>query len=105
MIAAESIELLRSRRVRLSPGLTAMELSAIEARFGFEFSPDHRDFLSIAVPQGDGWIDWRGNDWTIEEALSRPTQGVMFDVEANGFWPPSWGDAPHSRSERLRRAS
>lgn len=104
MIAAESIELLRSRRVRLNPGLTALELAAIEARFGFEFSPDHRDFLSLAVPRGESWIDWRGNDWTIEEALSWPTEGVGYYVDENGFWPPSWGDAPHGRSERLRRA-
>ncbi|MGH1522717.1 hypothetical protein ACRAWC_00955 [Leifsonia sp. L25] len=104
MIAAESVELLRSRRVRLSPGLTALELSAVEARFGFDFSPDHRDFLSIAVPEGEGWIDWRGNAGTIDDALSWPTEGVVFDVEENAFWPPSWGNAPHSRPERLRRA-
>jgi len=76
----------------------------VEARFGFDFSPDHRDFLSLAVPQGEGWIDWRGNAGTIEDALSWPAEGVMFDVEENAFWPPSWGDAPHSRPERLRRA-
>ncbi|MFF2051357.1 hypothetical protein ACFVU2_07115 [Leifsonia sp. NPDC058194] len=105
MVAApESIELLRARGVRLAPGLTAPEISAIESRFGFEFNPDHRDFLSIAAPQGEGWIDWRGDDRAIQEALSRPAEGVMFDVEENDFWPRSWGEAPPSLPNRLRRA-
>lgn len=104
MVAAESVEYLRSRRVRLDPGLTPTELVAIEGRFGIAFSPDHRSFLSLALPRGEGWIDWRGDDDVIEEALWWPERGVMFDVENNVFWPPSWGRAPSGLSERLRRA-
>jgi hypothetical protein len=104
MTAAESVAFLRSRRVRLDPGLTGTELAAIEERFGFAFSPDHRAFLSLALPRGERWIDWRGDDSVLEEALWWPERGVLFDVENDDFWPPSWGEAPAGRGARLRRA-
>lgn len=101
MIAAASVEFLRSRAVPLDPGLTSAELAATEDRFGFCFSPDHRGFLSLAVPRGGRWIDWRGDDAALEHALSWPREGALFDVRENGFWPASWGDAPTDIDERV----
>lgn len=101
MIAAASVEFLRSRGVPLDPGLTPAELATIEDRFGFGFSPDHRDFLSLAVPGGGRWIDWRGDAAALEKALSWPREGALFDVRENAVWPSSWGEAPTDLQERL----
>lgn len=104
MIAAASVEFLRSRGVPLDAGLAPAELDAIEDRFGLRFGPDHRAFLSLALPRGGRWIDWRGDDSGIEDALSWPTEGVLFDVTESAFWPASWGDAPAGADERIRFA-
>lgn len=46
----------------VTPGLTGAELRAIEARFRFTFSDDHRDFLAAGLPVGPSWPDWRTGD-------------------------------------------
>ena len=38
-------------------------------------------------------------DW-----LATPCDGVMFDVEHNGFWLEEWGPRPESLDETLRMA-
>ncbi|MFI8372096.1 hypothetical protein [Streptomyces sp. NPDC085466] len=36
--------------------------------------------------------------------LAWPVDGVLFDVEHNGFWHPAWPSRPVERSEALRVA-
>ncbi|MFD6969225.1 hypothetical protein [Streptomyces sp. NPDC059949] len=36
----------------IGPGLGERELDAVEARFGFTFSADHRIFLAAGLPLG-----------------------------------------------------
>ncbi len=90
----------------IGPGLSEHELTAVEERFGFRFSADHRVFLAAGLPQGSSrWPDWRGGDPDdLAERLSRPVEGVLFDVEHNGFWHPSWPTRPDGTSDALRLA-
>ncbi|MFD7559734.1 hypothetical protein ACFV9E_35090 [Streptomyces sp. NPDC059835] len=76
----------------IGPGLDERELDAVEARFDFAFSADHRVFLAAGLPHGSpGWPDWRdGDPEDLAEWLARPVEGVLFDVERNGFWHPAW---------------
>ncbi|WP_055600383.1 hypothetical protein, partial [Streptomyces aureus] len=39
-----------------------------------------------------------------EHALARPVEGVLFDVEHNGFWHPDWSPRPTDASEALKVA-
>lgn len=90
------------RRVELEPGLTATELDRVEGRFGFEFADDHRAFLSAGLPVGQGWPDWRdGEVEQLRNRLAWPVDGVLFDVEHNGFWHNGWGARPADRGEAL----
>jgi hypothetical protein len=99
------VALLKARGVELSPGLTLEELAEVERRFGFEFGPDHRDFLLAAVPLGRGWVDWRRDpDAEIRQWLERPVDGALFDVGHNAFWAASWGPRPGSEEEALALA-
>lgn len=100
-----AISHLRACGVHLEPGLTTPELEAAEARFGFRFSDDHRDFLHAALPIGERWPNWRALDdrWLIE-AVDWPVRGVLFDVGHDQFWPPSWGIRPRDERERVARA-
>ncbi|MEU6882319.1 hypothetical protein [Streptomyces sp. NPDC046712] len=93
-------------RAEIGPGLTDRELGGIEARFGFTFSADHRVFLAAGLPHGSPhWPDWRhGDPEDLAERLAWPVEGVLFDVEHNGFWHPAWPSRPAETSDALRVA-
>ena len=107
MSAAEVVELLRERRVALEAGLSEAELRRAERRYGVRFAADHRELLTLALPVGDGWYDWRARGGErVRKAIREPFEGVLFDVEKNDFWPASWGERPDSfaaRSEVVKR--
>jgi hypothetical protein len=93
------VKRLRQAGVLLSPGLSDRELNDIEARFEFQFSNEHRQLLSLALPLGKDWVDWRSADPAeLTDRLARPISGVIFDVENNAFWPTSWGERPAERA-------
>ncbi|ALO10979.1 hypothetical protein AQF52_5385 [Streptomyces venezuelae] len=93
-------------RAEIGPGLTEQELDAIETRFGFTFSADHRVFLAAGLPHGSSrWPDWRNGDpEDLAERLAWPVEGVLFDVKNNVFWHPAWPPRPAETSEALRVA-
>ncbi|WP_034592173.1 hypothetical protein [Hamadaea tsunoensis] len=88
--------LLKALPVAVAEGLTAAEVRAAETRFGFVFNPDHKTFLMAGLPTGNGWPDWRTPRGSLADRLSAPIEGVLFDVEENGFWAPAWGDRPRT---------
>lgn len=92
-------------RVEFAAGLTDAEVATAEARFGFRFPPDLREFLQTALPRGPRFPNWRsGNEAALRDWLDLPRQGVLFDVEHNGFWLDEWGPRPGSVEKALRMA-
>jgi hypothetical protein len=78
-------------RVEFDAGLTDDEVIVVERRFGFQFPPDLREFLQTALPRGLNFPDWRfGDEAELRDWLDLPRQGVLFDVEHNGFWLDSF---------------
>ncbi len=91
-------------RIAFEPGLTDAEVADVERRFGFRFPPDLRAFLQTALPHGPKFPDWRGGDEaTLRDWLDEPCQGVLFDIEHNGFWLEEWGPRPEPTSAAVRR--
>jgi hypothetical protein len=89
------VEKLRLLGVDLRAGLSHSEIAGIEGEFGFTFSTDHAALLTAVLPVGDAWVDWRQSDRDdLRSRLEWPTDGVLFDVELNSFWPASWGPRP-----------
>ncbi|OPC80343.1 hypothetical protein B4N89_04730 [Embleya scabrispora] len=89
----------------LLPGLTGAEFETVEQDFGFRFSADHRAMLSAALPTGKGWPNWRaGGARDLKARLGLPTEGVLFDVEHNAFWPDVWGARPAQLKHALKSA-
>jgi hypothetical protein len=97
--------LARTGRCEIGPGLSDQEFGLIEAEYGFVFADDHRAFLAVGLPLNgaaaegrtgaDLWPDWRNGDpGGVRERLGWPVEGVLFDVEHNGFWQSSWGRRP-----------
>ncbi|MEU0786468.1 hypothetical protein ABZ341_33420 [Streptomyces sp. NPDC006173] len=97
------------------PGLTDVEFELIEREYGFEFADDHRAFLAaglpVNVPPEDGqawsnpWPEWRGGDLdSLRQQLDWPVEGVLLDVEHNGFWFGGWGERPADGAAALDAA-
>jgi hypothetical protein len=104
------------RACKIELGLTDAEFVRVEAEFGFEFADDHRAFLAAGLPLSvphhdppgvirthrDPWPDWRGGDLdALREGLSRPVEGVLFDVQNNSYWHVSWGERPEDSRQAL----
>jgi hypothetical protein len=104
-LVAQSIQRLRAGGVRLDRGPADEEVSRVQARLGFAFGPEHREFIQSALPVGTSWPDWRHDrDEDLRGRLDWPVEGVLFDVHNNGFWPACWGDRPDGKQEREREA-
>lgn len=98
-------DLVRRLASEIADGLTEAELDAIEARYGFSFAADHRALLRASLPLGRGWPDWRDGDRDeLADRLRRPVEGVLFDVEEDIYWHPSWGERPSPTANAVRVA-
>ncbi|TCR15409.1 hypothetical protein [Streptomyces sp. BK205] len=84
----------------------------IELEYGFEFADDHRAFLATGLPVTGPpedrqtwyrpWPEWRGGDLdSLRRQLGWPVEGVLLDVEHNGFWYEGWGERPAARTAAL----
>jgi hypothetical protein len=121
-LGQEAMRRLRLRSVcAVDPGLTGAELDRIEQEFGFRFAADHRAFLSAGLPvntrpqprepgvihaRPKPWPDWRNGDRDeLRSLLDWPIEGVLFDVENNGFWYHGWGSHPRDTASALATAT
>lgn len=90
----------------MEPGLSDDEVAHIESSFGFTFADDHRDFLTTALPVGEGWPNWRADGHrTLERQLQLPVDGILFAVEWKRFWDDGWGARPARMKHALRSAA
>ena len=96
---------LQEAGVLFDDGLTEGEIHSAEKSFGFQFPPDLKSFLMLALPVGDGWPNWRDvDDPEIKRMLNWPYEGICFDIQNNAFWPADWGPKPASLKEALEIA-
>jgi hypothetical protein len=86
--------------------MSEQELDQVEERWGFRFTPEHRTLLGAGLPTGSrSWPDWRDGDAEdLAERLAWPIDGVLFDVEHNGFWHPEWDPRPAGTQDALEVA-
>jgi hypothetical protein len=114
------VDALRARLdLQCEQGLSSTEATLAEQQFGVRFPPLWRQVLRVVHPvalpvpprDSDGvlrWTavpDWRGRDLESTRALiEAPVDGVLFDVEMNGFWWPEWGARPRRRVDRIAAA-
>lgn len=88
-------------RIAFASGLRPEEIGHVEVRFGIRFPPDLRALLAFALPVAPGFPNWRGPADALAAQLSAPGDGILFDVEFNGFWLAQWGPRPPDRGAAL----
>ncbi|MGW5059934.1 hypothetical protein ACWEQ2_21930 [Streptomyces sp. NPDC004096] len=89
--------------VEIERGMNGRELDRVEERWEFRFAPEHRALLGEGLPVGSrSWPDWRdGDPEDLAGRLAWPVEGVLFDVERNGFWHPDWDPRPAGAQDAL----
>lgn len=93
---------LRAKGIDIAPGLDAAEFNALDIQYALRFPPDLRCLLSLGLPTGEGFPDWRTlSRAEIHRILREPVEGVLFDVSVNGFWYGGWGPRPIAPDEAL----
>jgi len=96
---------LSAEGTRIDRGLSETEFAGIESAYGFRFPPDLRQFLSIGLPLGEGWLDWRRDSRAqVIKRMNAPLEGICLDVRRSGFWHSSWGAKPRFVYQRISRA-
>lgn len=97
---------LKAAGVVFDAGLSPAEVANAEARYGVHFPPDLACFLTLALPRGDDFPDWRSADErAIRDRLEAPLEGILFDLERSNFWWPAWGDRPTAMADALTVAT
>lgn len=97
------IELLQDQGIIFSKGLSDKEILNIEDTFSFVFPPDLKQFLQIALPVSENFVNWHSMK-DIQSKLDWAFEGIAFDIENNVFWHAEWGEKPSSLAEQIRIA-
>lgn len=95
---------LKAAGVKFENGLSSLEIRNIESKYKILFPPDLKEYLSYEMPISNGFINWRGDERKILEALNWPFEGICFDIENNGFWLYEWGEKPIEYKEQIKIA-
>ncbi|MQL89784.1 hypothetical protein Taro_022367 [Colocasia esculenta] len=105
---------LRNSGVTVLSGLSDAEFARTEAEFGFHFPPDLRAVLSLGLPVGPGFPDWRPpsagsqlqqqSRLRLRASLDLPIAAISVQIARNAFWPKSWGLRPSEPDKALRLA-
>lgn len=110
-VVAEFLEgLARRTGCVLERGLTEDELSSVESELSLRIAAPWRAVLSRAHPRPGGgpsrsFPDWRLRDVArTQEIIDQPIEGILFDVEHNGFWWRDWGERPEGLPARIATA-
>ncbi|NRY62467.1 hypothetical protein [Clostridium beijerinckii] len=102
---SEIMSHLKAKGIIFENGLGAQEINDIENFYEIRFPPDLKEFLSIALPISDNFVNWRdtskNNVSKIKDRLNWPLEGMIFDIENNIFWYDSWGKKPNNLADAI----
>jgi len=104
------IEQLKKKNIIFEQGLSQHETILVETKFGICFPPDLKSFLQMALPVSKPFVNWRAGLNGVDEEkeiVSRiqwPWDGLMFDLEHDGYWNESWGVKPDTFEQKIEVA-
>ncbi|XP_073127234.1 uncharacterized protein [Henckelia pumila] len=106
-LAEKVISHLKSSGVRVQAGLSESEFALAEAEFGFAFPPDLKAVLSMGLPVGTGFPDWRSSGSArlhLRASIELPVASISFHIARNVLWSKSWGPRPSNPEKALKIA-
>ncbi|PKA65641.1 hypothetical protein AXF42_Ash013055 [Apostasia shenzhenica] len=103
-LAEAVISHLRASGVTVLPGLSDAEFARVEAEFGFSFPPDLRAVLSLGLPAGPGFPDWRSR-CRLRASIDLPIAAVSLQIARGAIWPRNWGSRQADRGLQAARSA
>ncbi|KAF9599964.1 hypothetical protein IFM89_001999 [Coptis chinensis] len=104
-LAETVITHLKNSHIQVLNGLTEPDFARIEAEFGFTFPPDLRAVLSLGLPIGPCFPNWRADTNSrahIRALLRVPIAAICSQIVRNSFWLKCWGVKPCDTNKALR---
>lgn len=100
------ISILKRNDIRLKPGMTEAQIEQAQGHYQTEFPLALKCLLMTVLPVSPPFYDWTDysmkNEARIKSYLNRPLEGMLFDIEHNGFWlAEQWGTKPETLAECL----
>ena len=98
-------EILIKSKVKLYEGLTEEEFEKIENFYSIKFPISLRILYSSFLPEFYNWRDFsEENVKKIKNYLNWPFEGILFDIEMNGFWKKCFGPMTDDINEDKKKA-
>lgn len=105
-------KLLKNHGIPLHKGLTVKEINKCEEIYDIRFPKNLKimlmEFCPIQTTKKSGWYNWfdfsEENIKQIKKRIDWQFEGLLFDVEQNGFWLKEWGKFPKDMEKRLEMA-
>jgi hypothetical protein len=109
MNSIQIVNKLKEKGVVFANGLNEEEINEIEELYNIQFPPDLKEFLMFALPISNGFVNWKDkskeNIAKINDRLNWTLEGIIFDIEQNGFWMKEWGEKPSSLKDAMEVAT
>ena len=67
------------------------------------FAAWYGDSIEMIHGEKPSFYDWRHGTETLNDAMTWPIDGILFDIEENDIWLNSWGVHPDTSEERRIR--
>ena len=98
-------EILTKNEIKLFEGLTDEEFEKIENFYSIKFPISLRILYKSFLPEFYNWRDFsEENVEKIKNYLNAPIQGMLFDIQYNGFWKKCFGQKTDNINENKRIA-
>ena len=98
-------EVLLKHDIKLDEGLTEEEFDKIESLYSIKFPSSLRLLYKSFLPQFYNWRDFsEENVNNIKTRLKRPFEGIIFDIQMNGFWMECFGEKTNDMEKNVKMA-
>ena len=86
-------QILENKEIELLNGLSDEEFKKIEKFYNIKFPKVLRILYKSFLPNFYNWRDFSENNVKkIKNYLNMPIEGILFDIENNGFWMDCFGE-------------
>ena len=94
--------MLIEKKIKISNGMSEKEIKKVEKIYQIVFPKDYKEILKEFVLDCNNWRDISEKNISyLKDKINAPIEGIIFDIENNGFWMNEFGNKPKNIQERV----
>ena len=98
-------QILENKEIEILNGLSDEEFEKIEKFYNIKFPKVLRILYKSFLPNFYNWRDFSENNVKkIKNYLNMPIEGILFDIENNGFWMDCFGEKTENPEQNKAKA-